>query len=336
MNRNRLVAALSALPLAVALVVLSPGTAQAAQLTQAAQQSHDTHQAQGHPKHKAHAGHKAHGKRHKTKRPQRRAALAPATSIGVVSFNAFVDLSRADASADIHALTNNTAVDLIGLQEAKGRQSLYRNIPGWGAYAPVGAGAEDVILWRSSKFVFKGAGTRTMTGAAGYQPARYANRASLVNRATGRPFTFLNTHLDAQIERDGQPYPDSPYDAHGTEHLVNLRNMVNGIGGVVLGTGDFNIDWVADSSVQNPGLAFANLNPFVATNWAVMGTSGQLATHGVPDAYNTVAPNVTPRYVDYVFAKRDSYWASAFESQAVLTNLRSDHNAVLTRITLRK
>lgn len=341
--------ALLAVVVALTLTTLTSVTAGAATgensaHTQSVKKKPHRHKVAKHHKHRRHKAKHHRPRHHKPRRPRPIAAEpVPVPTVfptpwltertmGVATFNVNVSLDNARAMTDISRLTNDPDVDVIGLQEARRRPSIYTRIPGWTAYAPPGGGLEDVVMWRTASIGFVSAQVVAMCPKVRAQPARWANVVTLGDLATGRRFTIVDTHSDTGVERDGASIAGSPYVPVGLQQWQNLRALVNSLSGSVIGMGDFNIDWNADQLVRDPNLWSANLDDVLEMNWSRFGTEGYKATQGIADAVSRPSATAVPRYIDGVFLKRSAVGPIDFESQRVVTDMYSDHNAVLARV----
>lgn len=346
--------ALLAVCMSVTLSVGVASTADAAGATAAKHRHHAKHHVhkpkpKPKPKHKKHARVVKHAKKKAKKKPVRKVVIPPepvpvrpavlpapwtrSHDIGVASFNVNVNLSVAQATADIGKLVANPDIDVIGLQEGRRRPSVYTHIPGWTAFAPTNA-LEDVVLWRNSSMAYSSSSTYWMCPAVGSQPARWATVVKLTDLATGHDISVVDTHSDTGIEQSGQAVPGSPYVPAALTQFRTLHTLVGSLAGSVVGMGDFNIDWDADHAIQDPHLWAANMEDLVEMNWGRFGTDGYRATQGISDALSTASPYAVPRHIDGVWLKRSSRGVLDFVSQQVITDLYSDHNAVLTRMTV--
>lgn len=270
-------------------------------------------------------------------------ALAGAEAVvGVATFNTFHNLNPEKAWLDLVALTNRGDVDVVGLQEAEVSASTYAaRLPqrGWQSVFLDKPGVKQVgVIWRDSKFelvesisrhVHPGANQTSVPATRYPFPSRWIGEVRLRIRATGAVVTVLNTHSNQRAEAAGTPglgHPTNTLNATmAMSHFAMLRDLWQSVpGDYVIGTGDYNTDFAADSRVQHPR--------FPQRQFAGRATSSynRLGRHGVAHTHPR-----TRRWIDYVWVADDDLDHDVrFVDQRGLTGYRSDHTPMVVRLAL--
>lgn len=246
-------------------------------------------------------------------------------TVATVNINRYMGVRR--INADRRKVLARRDVDVIGWQEADRDTSFFGDQPGWGtARHPGATGA--IVSWRLRVFEFGGSRVVRLHGSrSGPTGARYTSRAAhivtLEHRATGRKVTVINAHIVPKIEdpsRPGRP-------RHNLNSVVARRAMQKiaqlyaTTPGIVMGTGDFNWDYRADSRVRHPKFVLGSVGQFAQSSYEALGTGNVRPTLG------------RARYVDYVFLGRHSN--ATFVGHQTLRGFHSDHRPLLGRIQLR-
>jgi endonuclease/exonuclease/phosphatase family metal-dependent hydrolase len=266
--------------------------------------------------------------------------------LGVVSFNAWQDLSPARAWRDAAAIAARHDVDIIGWQEVHRFGTVLARLQARGftsqTFAPSCAdvslgsacrASEVAVSWRHQSFELVVAERFLMHEAvAGSRypvPRRFVTRVVLRHRATGRLVTVLNTHANHKIE--DLDHPGRPL---GTTNMRRARSHFRRLAGlwdeqvgdVTVGTADLNVDHGPDQRVRYPGFPAARLADVAVSSWRALGW------RRMPDTFTALGQH---RKIDYVFvARRDLGRDAAFVRHRVLTGLRSDHRPVLAVVAL--
>lgn len=169
-----------------------------------------------------------------------------------------------------------SVADIAGLQEAGGtaRRNYLDGNHAWRVYhAP--DNRQVPIVWNPRVFEavsaseFKladGAKVEDVASKDGkivYRPATYGAVMHLRQIATGYVFTFLNVHLIHGAVKGGKPAPDRPllYDVY-KQQVASLRSQIasqQSLGLPVYVTGDFNIGYAQDRSVDLKPLPYRNM-----------------------------------------------------------------------------
>jgi hypothetical protein len=267
----------------------------------------------------------------------------------VATLNTFAGLEWDEARADLVRLMDNQNVDLIGLNEIKPNraQSIrewVRDVrTGWWFYSPTDPDnpwrGMNSVLVRKSVFEPLDSGVRWGSKSYNYNydiDNRWITWVYLRHRATGAKFNWLQTHTDAAVEDGGHPV-NAPERLEGyTTYMNNLKDVVQDRlpTGEVLVAGDWNVNSVADRDVRYWRFPFVALEkedhdaelPGLRSTYSHFGFGSIAATSG------------TSRYIDYI-----AVWMRAFienrvltfsDGHTVLTGFNSDHNPLLTTVTV--
>lgn len=272
----------------------------------------------------------------------RQALVGAEAVVGVATFNTFHDLDPEQAWLDLAALTGRSDVDVVGLQEAEVSAATYASrLPqrGWASVFLDQPGVKQVgVIWRESRFELVGATARQVHPGANRTsvpstqfpfPSRWIAEVRLRVRATGAVVTVLNTHSNQRAEVAGVPglgHPTNTLNASvAMSHFATLRELWQSVpGDYVIGTGDYNADFAADSRVRHPG--------FPQRQFAGRATSSynRLGLHGVGHTHPR-----TRRWIDYVWVADDDLDDDVrFVDQRGLAGYRSDHTPVVVRLAL--
>ena len=258
-------------------------------------------------------------------------------TIGVVSFNAWHDLTVRAAWRDARDLVGRGGIDVIGWQEMERFDTVLDRLErlGFESQNFGGRAGEDAVSWRSSVFELVAAEKFLMhPGVPGTRygvPARYVVRVSLRHRSTGRLLTVLNTHVNHKIEnvnRPGHPLHTTNL-RYARLHFGKLRDLwleEPDTTDWTVGTADLNVDHLPDRRVRYWGFPTQQLGDVAVPSWSALGA------RGMPDTYTGLGQH---RKIDYVMlARRDRGHDAQFVSHRVLRGLRSDHRPLLARIAL--
>ena len=263
--------------------------------------------------------------------------LPVVATIGVVSFNAFHDLSVDAAWHDARDLTGRAGVDVIGWQEMELFDDVLARLHerGFESQNFPGRAGEDAVSWRSDVFELVEAERILMHEGVDETPypipPRYVVRVVLRHRASGRLLTVLNTHANHKTEnldRPGHPLRTLNM-RYARGHFARLRELFLADEGSdwTVGTADLNVDQGPDRRVRYWGFPFAQLRGVAVSSWTALGA------RGMRDTFSSAGQH---RKIDYVLlARRDVRHDASFVSHRVLTGMRSDHRPVLARIELR-
>ena len=259
-------------------------------------------------------------------------------TIGVASFNAFRHLGLADARADWNRITANPQIDLIGWQESKSPafRELYPHYVsrGWRTWHwPDPDGPISLAFsWREDTLSLLDVSFHKMHDG-GYPretdspfPARWAVVASFRHHASGRTLTLVNTHLNQHIET-GAGFADNLNARRARIHLRKLARLWDSTAGdLVVGTGDYNFDYVDDSRARPRGGITRTIAGHATSSYQVLGVRG-------------IRPTRNTRYIDYVWiadrtlrTRAKDTGSGQFVRHRVLTGFHSDHSPILARI----
>jgi endonuclease/exonuclease/phosphatase family metal-dependent hydrolase len=257
-------------------------------------------------------------------------------TVGVASMNMYRQLSGDQAAHDARTLTRQSAVDVVGWQEANRFGAELHALPGWDTktFQYGRRNSELAVSWRSKEFKLLSAHQVQVAYGVGSGFGRYpfGNRlvavVTLEHKDTGRRLTIINSHLPQKIENLNRPGRWMR-----TINAYRARNQLQRIVGIwknvpsrwIVGTGDYNFDALADARHRLGG----------APRRAYDGTA--------VSSYQRLGFNVAPTYpengrrIDYVWADRQAYadGRMRFTHQWVVGNLNSDHNALVAQLNLR-
>lgn len=267
-------------------------------------------------------------------------------TIGVVSFNAYHHLGIKKARADLRRLTADPRVGLIGWQETKSPayDALFPRLRerGWETWRDQTGGLFGPMVlamsWRTEEFSLLG------VEAVKVAPGRFRKETDapfgprwlvigrFLHLPTQRTVTLLNTHLPYRIEV-GDRFQRNVNAEVSRLHIATLADLWPTLpGDVVVGTGDYNFDYVDDSRARPKGGITRRFEGRATSSFEALGTEGLLPTHD------------THRWIDYVFladhtlrTRKDrpgQGHVAQFATHRVLDGYHSDHRPVLARIRL--
>ncbi len=259
-------------------------------------------------------------------------------TIGVATFNQYVDLTTAEATADALALTARDAVSVIGWQEGFSNGPVYQRLvqDGWATkrYVATKGARELAVSWRKDEFALVGSALHKLAdGVAegdGLYPfgTRYALRVTLRDRATGERLSVLNTHLPQRVEDLDNPgtwrtTKNAQRAARQLERLTELWEQAPGRW--VVGTGDYNIAALADQRARNDGGIVRAYAGIARSSYSVLGFAGLAPTHPT-----------SKRFIDYVHVAAPALRVGRIEllRQRTPRGLTSDHRPLLVRMRL--
>jgi endonuclease/exonuclease/phosphatase (EEP) superfamily protein YafD len=267
------------------------------------------------------------------------AAPTPQT-IRISTYNVQHALSAETAVSDIEKLAAGS--DIVTLQEM-GSGARRRGVraalldcslcPFEGYFPTPAVPGSTPILYRWDRFRLEATGSvqvseDTFVGAAGAGPrtlrAKYVNWVRLRERATGRSLYVLNNHAVPTVQgRDGGPNRNYPARlALYGQHMSGLTSLITKLkadGSLVFVTGDFNVNFRRDRTVQ------AALFPYVRLG--AVGMSASFATLGEPGRGTH-----SDRLIDYVWYLRQD--AAKPVAQRVLRGYASDHRPLVVTFAL--
>jgi len=245
--------------------------------------------------------------------------------------------------ADLARLVSDHCVDVVCLQEmGHSHYPSLRNLPGdWDAYMPPlttgqpGGRADTPIIYNVETMRHVRSGFRIATspqkveydsnGGGGDVEEKAISWVRLRHRATGMDLVVLNAHAVAGVEAHGRPAPHHPQRVRlFVKMMRTIRRMVRfrtGLGQLVFIGGDFNVDYRADSRVQDHRFPYRAL-----------GDHGIISTYQVLGAPRSIG-TIGNRLVDYVFFRRSPH-IEVLKHRIVA--LGSDHAAVLATFALHK
>lgn len=254
---------------------------------------------------------------------------ATGTAITVASWNSKID-NKNNIADEVKTILKKANV--VGLQEvhtAKQRNNIQKLIEsnkyavspkahtnnnssaGPGSYA---------IVWREKEFVrlSEGATGQVSPGLDGLRP-RYIAWVKLKQRATGRQFYVVNTHMVRDVDDSGslsnKKANVNAYKGH-MEKLVSLVKKLQKDNLPIFVTGDFAMDYRKDTGKVSifPKAALGSIG--LRSNWELT------SLNGIAKKANTYGNG--SRLIDYVFS-----WNVAPKSTAIgSSKLGSDHYPV--------
>lgn len=266
-------------------------------------------------------------------------------TIGVASFNVYHHLRAKKAREDLRRLTNDPRIDLIGWQETK--RPFYATLfpalreRGWETWQDRSEGLFGPMVlamsWRADTFSLLNAQAVKVAPGRFRQEtdAPFGPRWLVIGRflhlPTQRTVTLVNTHLPYRVEID-DGFQDNVNAEVSRLHIATLAELWPTVeGDVVVGTGDYNFDYVDDSRARPRGGITRRFQGKATSSFTDLGTDGLLPTHG-------------SRWIDYVFladhtrrtrTDRAGHGRVAqFATHRVLDSYHSDHRPVLARIRL--
>lgn len=261
-------------------------------------------------------------------------------TVGVASYNVFLDLTFDQQKADLDRLTSNPRVDVIGFQEAADAKTLLDRLPtGWAYYMakPDGNGREVPVAYRTTRFTFVSA--RTVKMHDGMEalvknpgpldrafPPRFTTEVVLTETKSGQSFTVFDTHTNQRTEAFQIGKPGVAWNninaAAAKTHFKTMTDMVkDSKSRYVVVVGDLNWDYVADQIKRPAGFVEGTLGTVAVSSYESLGL-GTLPP-SAPDS---------GRYIDYVMLTKAS--KAAFTGQDILFGYNSDHRPVLATIAL--
>ncbi len=262
--------------------------------------------------------------------------------LGVVSFNARRTLTPEQARRDWARLAGTRGVDLVGWQEAA--TPMFRDLAaeyadrGWGTWQAPGTGAAAplAVSWRRDTFAFLGATTRRMHAGASAAvtaapfPSRWVVTVRLRHRDSGRTITLLDTHVNQTIET-GQRFERNLNARRAKRHYRTMARMWSrSPGDVVLGTGDFNVDYADDAAARPAGGLSRVFEGRAVSSYDALGL-------------DDVVPTRNTRWIDYVWLAADSVrrrtddgvrGTAQLAAHRTLDGFESDHRPLLVRVRL--
>lgn len=260
-------------------------------------------------------------------------------TISVASWNANYNNTVSTVVGHI----KNINADVIGLQEM-GNPTHSRNIIrgitncsrcSYAAFLPSGHGAHAVpIAWKKSKFKLLATGSFQVNEAQVINDGgsrtnlldKSTNWVKLQERTTGLIFYLSNNHLVPSVELNGRPYPNrqkrlAMYYEH-MDGIVRTINKARRGGHPIFVTGDFNVNYRADSREQTPRFPYARFKSVnVFANWYYLGKPST-GTH-----------RSGTRLIDYVHLTKTKQIRPL--SQKIMAKGGSDHKPVYVKLRLR-
>lgn len=265
-------------------------------------------------------------------------------TIGVVSYNSYHDLRRAQVRRDLRKLTARRGVDLIGFQEGEDFGDLYRRLDrrGFTAVVPRGAARQNPVAFRTSVFeLVSHTGHRAHRSSRGRPnvrhvfPSRWTVEVVLRHRRSGHILTLLNSHVNHKTEdfargRPGRVLPGGNAST-ARRHLRMLRGLWNTRSTTwTVGTADLNFDHAADRRWRVRGMPVRAFRGKAVSNWQALGLT-QPPTH-VP------VPRHLRRYrrwIDHILVpQRHVRRHVRFVRHRVLRGFASDHRPLFARLAL--
>lgn len=260
----------------------------------------------------------------------------------VTQANIYQGLAWPAVASDLGALTQ-AGTDLVGLNEiTPARAGLIRgwvsSRSGWQFYAPEPRPTpfrlENAILYneRNLRLLRTGSEYGSASATPTYKvDSRWINWVELEHKPSGTHVYFLVTHTDPAVERGGHPRPVAAVGTNLT-YLHKLLALARGLAkdGVVVITGDWNVDARADHAVGASSMPYAVLEGSghgpILSNYSALG-------FGIPPT----SPQ-SHRWIDYV-----AIWNAVavgapqllFERQFSSTHVHSDHDPVTVDFRLR-
>lgn len=267
-------------------------------------------------------------------------ASAVSSTFRVGHLNILSDLSHADFLHDLNLIAGHC--HLLGLNEVQFRRealSSWAETNGWHLYMPSGTwpGAEPLLARKSMFDVTTPGGDRGSIfvcdtgGSAEPPPPRYITWISWTHKPSGRRVQHINSHLNAHIDNNGQPY-NLPRTDDAEQHIRMIRDLAvnRSDQGQVVVSGDFNVDYQDDKRVQYSRFPYTVLEerqaagaiPGLRSGYSQMGVTNQ-ATHGT-------------RRIDYIYewVRVPSARLMNMTNHYVVDGTRSDHNGVVAAFSI--
>lgn len=252
-----------------------------------------------------------------------------ARTVGIASVNINRYMGVPNIDHDRRAMLLRKDVDIIGWQEADPNPHFfdrYRS-KGWGTINNTKT-AGVAFSWKRKTFEFVNNRMRRLHGAHHGSPtttwrARYAQILTLRHRKTGQKMVFVNAHILPYIE--DLTNPGTPRDNLNARVATKAISKVAKVfsksrNATVIGTGDFNWDYLGDSQQRSPNFVLGQVGRYAQSSYEQLGTTGLIPTLG------------NRRFVDYVFLGRNS--PAKFVSHASLSGFRSDHRPLIAKVRL--
>ncbi|MDT0212768.1 hypothetical protein Q9R29_02620 [Rothia sp. ARF10] len=267
-------------------------------------------------------------------------ASASSSTFRVGHLNILSSLSHADFMHDLNLIAGHC--HLLGLNEVQFRRDALRTWAdenGWHLYMPSGTwpGAEPLLARTSMFDVTTPGGDRGSIfvcdtgGSADPPPPRYITWISWTHKPSGRRVQHINSHLNAHIDDNGQPY-NLPRTDDAEKHIRMIRDLAvnRSDNGQVVVSGDFNVDYQDDKRVQYSRFPYTVLEerqaagaiPGLRSGYSQMGVTNQ-ATHG-------------SRRIDYIYewVRVPSARLMHMTNHYVVDGTRSDHNGVVAAFSI--
>lgn len=274
----------------------------------------------------------------KSAAPERTAEVLVATA------NLYTRLPWFKARADLDRLAGS--VDLIGLNEVTpgraGQISAWTATnPDWELVRPVDgrsawSGSNAVLVHTA---VFDVLERGVVYGSQASMPAykidsRWITWVQLRERTTGRGLVWMQTHMEAAVERNGAPRRGAGQRVrNNAQYMRTLLSMAHSFqrNHEVLVGGDWNVDARADRQVQHPRMPYTLLEE-----------RDRVDVGGLRSTYSLLGLDVAPtsryaggRWIDYlaVWTRPDGKGATVTGHQ-VLTGVHSDHNPLVAGVRI--
>lgn len=251
--------------------------------------------------------------------------------VGVATVNTRRDMGVSQIRSDRRLVTSRRDVDVIGWQEAERATRQFRQLErrGWSTAQHPGSAGTVAVSWRRSVFSFVDSTVHRLHSAHSGTPAttwraRYAQVVTLEHRRTGERFVLINAHIVPYIEDHARPgHPRSNINAEVARRAIRRIAGLHrrAVGRYVVGTGDYNWDYLADSRVRHPGYVLGRIGRVAVSSYEALGTRGLSPTLG------------RGRFVDYVFTSRLRR-TTRFVSHDTLAGLHTDHRPLVAQVEL--
>ena len=222
--------------------------------------------------------------------------------------------------------------DVAGLQEAGGapRRQYLDGDKSWRIYHPPGL-PQDPVIWNPRVFEYVSAhevklsdATKVESHSGGlmHWKALWAPIVHLRQISTGYVFSLINVHLVRAAVNGGRPRPDTPRTyrlyVHQVRALQEAVKAERDKGLPVYVTGDFNVGYVADRTIEHPKLPYRRLTHMrMIANW-----QGHKLNN-----YGTHIDTSCPPGKSHCGAYIDQIWTSRQASRAhvYIHQIHSDH-----------
>lgn len=268
---------------------------------------------------------------------------APAhADVIVATANLYTRLPWAEARQDLQRVASGA--HLIGLNEVTpGRAAQISGwttgSPDWTFVRPTDPRSEwsgsNAVLVDSSVFEVLEQGV--VYGSPASMPAyridsRWITWVQLRERSTGRGLVYLQTHMDAAVERGGVPRRGAAARVRNNEQymrtLDTLARTFQSNHEVLVG-GDWNVDASADRRAQHPRMPFTALEKRNAEGPGLRSTYSLLGL-GVPPTSKYAGG----RWIDYLAVWQRAEGGATVLSHQVLTGVHSDHNPLVATVRI--